>query len=202
MPHSAPPDDSDTRSLPRVTFARPHPRFTSPTRFSAGRRTSSKKTSLNVCEPVISMMGRISMPGASMGQTKYEMPSCFGACGSVRAMRMPSCECWASDVQIFWPFTTHSSPSRSARVPSDARSDPEPGSLNSWHQISSPASSGNRYRSFWASLPPCTIVGPAQPMPIVFDGRRTPAADSSSSIRIWWIGSASSPHGVGQCGAT
>ena len=30
------------------------------------------------------------MPGASIGQMKYEMPSCFGASGSVRAMRMPS----------------------------------------------------------------------------------------------------------------
>ena len=50
---------------------------------------------------------------------KYEMPSCFGASGSVRAMRMPNFECWASDVQIFWPFTTHSSPSRTARVPQD-----------------------------------------------------------------------------------
>ena len=47
-------------------------------------------------------------------------------------------------VQIFWPLTTHSSPSRTARVPRLARSDPAPGSLNSWHQISSPASSGNR----------------------------------------------------------
>ena len=40
-------------------------------------------------------------------------------------------------------------------------------------------------------------VGPAQPMPIVLPGRRTPAAASSSSIRIWWIGSASTPHGRG-----
>ena len=107
-------------------------------------RTSVKNTSLKVCVPVISMIGRISMPGVSIGQMKYEMPSCFGASGSVRAMRMPSFECWASDVQIFWPFTTHSSPSRTARVASDARSEPEPGSLKSWHQISSAASSGNR----------------------------------------------------------
>ena len=49
-----------------------------------------KNTSLNVCAPVISMIGRISMPGASIGQMKYEMPWCFGASGSVRAMRMPN----------------------------------------------------------------------------------------------------------------
>ena len=51
--------------------------------------------------PVISTMGRTSMPGASIGQTKYEMPWCFGASGSVRAIRMPYFEMWPSDVQIF-----------------------------------------------------------------------------------------------------
>jgi hypothetical protein len=29
------------------------------------------------------------MPGASIGQTKYEIPFCLEAAGSVRAMRMP-----------------------------------------------------------------------------------------------------------------
>ena len=70
MPHSAPPVDSDTRSLARVTLARAHPRFSSPTRLAAGMRTSSKNTSLNVWMPVMSTIGRISMPGRSMGQTK------------------------------------------------------------------------------------------------------------------------------------
>ncbi len=84
------------------------------------------------------------MPGASIGQMKYEMPSCFDASGSVRAMRMPKLANWASEVQIFWPLTTHSSPSRTARVDSAARSEPAAGSLKSWHQISSPASSGTR----------------------------------------------------------
>ena len=107
-------------------------------------RTSSKNTSLNVWPPVISMIGRISMPGRSIGQMKYETPLCFGASGLVRAMRMPNFEKCASDVQIFWPLTTYSSPSRTARVPRLARSEPAPGSLNSWHQISSPASIGKR----------------------------------------------------------
>ena len=40
-------------------------------------------------------------------------------------------------VQTFWPVTTHSSPSRTARVFSEARSEPEPGSEKPWHQISS-----------------------------------------------------------------
>ena len=107
-------------------------------------RTSSKNTSLNNAVPVISLIGRMSMPGVSIGQMKYEMPLCFGASGLVRAMRMPNFENCAPDVHTFWPFTTHSSPSRTARVVSDAKSLPAPGSLNSWHQISSPARSGNR----------------------------------------------------------
>ena len=69
-PHKAPPDESDTRSLARVTLARLQPSPSSPTTFSAGRRTSSKKTSLNVWAPVISMMGRTVMPGRSIGHTK------------------------------------------------------------------------------------------------------------------------------------
>jgi len=57
-------------------------------------RTSSKKTSLNAWSPVISMSGRTSSPGASIGQTKYEMPLCFGAAGSVRAKRIPKRAMW------------------------------------------------------------------------------------------------------------
>jgi hypothetical protein len=37
----------------------------------------------------------------------------------------------APEVQIFCPFTTHSSPSRTERVRMPARSDPAPGSLKS-----------------------------------------------------------------------
>ena len=33
-------------------------------------RTSVKKTSLKACSPVMSTSGRISIPGASIGQTK------------------------------------------------------------------------------------------------------------------------------------
>ena len=103
-----------------------------------------KNTSLNRAVPVISLIGRTSMPGVSMGQTKYEMPRCFGVSGSVRAMRMPNLENCAPDVQTFWPLTMNSSPSRTALVVRDARSLPAPGSLKSWHQTSSPASNGKR----------------------------------------------------------
>ena len=107
-------------------------------------RTSVKNTSLKLGTPVMVVMGRISMPGASIGQMKYEIPLCFGTSGSVRAIRIPKRASCAPLVQIFWPLTTHSSPSRTARVPSPARSEPAAGSLNSWHQNSSPASIGVR----------------------------------------------------------
>ena len=47
-------------------------------------------------------------------------------------------------VHTFWPLTTHSSPSRTARVARLATSEPAPGSLKSWHQISSQVKSGRR----------------------------------------------------------
>ena len=73
---------------------------------------------------------------------------CLGTSGSVRAMRMPNCEWCPPLVQIFEPLITYSSPSRTARVARLARSLPESGSLNSWHQISSPRKIGSRNRCF------------------------------------------------------
>src|SRR6516164_1616184 len=55
------------------------------------------------------------------------MPRCLDASGSVRTRQNIRSACCAPDVQIFWPFTTNSSPTISARVRSDARSEPEPG---------------------------------------------------------------------------
>ena len=59
-------------------------------------------------------------------------------------MRIPNLAYWAPLVQIFWPLTTNSSPSRTALVPRLARSLPLPGSENSWHQNSSPEIIGQR----------------------------------------------------------
>ena len=72
------------------------------------------------------------------------MPWCLGRSGSVRASSRPKLARWATVVQTFWPLSTHSSPSRSARVARLATSEPAPGSLNSWHQISSQVNSGRR----------------------------------------------------------
>ncbi|MET0324793.1 MAG: hypothetical protein ABW219_06175, partial [Ilumatobacteraceae bacterium] len=66
--------------------------------------------------------------------------------------------------QTFWPLTIHSSPSRTARVPRPAKSDPAPGSENSWHHFSSPVNIGRRNRSLTSGLPWVAIVGPARAM--------------------------------------
>ncbi len=58
-----------------------------PTTFSFGHRAPSKNTSLNSPEPSGWMMGRTSMPSCFMGTSRYEIPACFGALGSVRASR-------------------------------------------------------------------------------------------------------------------
>jgi hypothetical protein len=54
---------------------------------------------------------------------------CFGASGSVRQASQMKSASWPPVVNTFWPFTTYSSPSSTARVRSEARSVPAPGSV-------------------------------------------------------------------------
>ena len=61
------------------------------------------------------------------------MPLCFGASGSVRARQTPHCALCAADVHTFCPVSFQPPSARTAFVRSEARSDPAPGSLNSWH---------------------------------------------------------------------
>jgi hypothetical protein len=61
--------------------------------------------------------------------------------------------------QVFWPFTIQSSPSRTADVRSDARSEPAFGSEKPWHQMSSPRSMRGRSVVFWSSVPCSMIAG-------------------------------------------
>ena len=68
------------------------------------------------------------MPGVSIGISRKLMPSCFFACLSVRTRQKIQLASIASEVQIFWPFTTHSSPSSTASVRRLARSEPAFGS--------------------------------------------------------------------------
>ena len=139
---TAPP--METRSFMRVVTATFQPSPSPPMRAVSGTCTSVKKTSLNSASPVIWNSGRTSTPGAFMSTRKAVMPLCLGTSGFVRAMISPNDEMWARVVHTFCPFISHSSPSRSARVDSPATSEPAPGSLKSWHQISSLENSGRR----------------------------------------------------------
>src|SRR5262249_18269908 len=141
-PPPPPPAPMEARSFMSVVSATAHPWLTSPSRWSSGTRTSLKNTSLNEAPPVIWRSGRTSTPGACMSTTNPVSPWCLGRSGSVRQMTSPMSLYWAPEVHTFWPVTIHSSPSRSARVWRPARSDPAPGSLNSWQPTRSP-----RYRA-------------------------------------------------------
>ncbi len=111
------------------------------------------------------------------------MPLCFGASASVRARHTPQAALCAADVHTFCPvsfqpgFPTAES-ARTAFVRSDAKSEPAPGSLNSWHQMNSPRSVAGTNFSICSWLPCSRIVGAAH-HPITRSGRTTPA-DSSS----------------------
>src|SRR6202020_511072 len=118
-------------------MATAHPPLTAPTTFSLGVRASVKKVSLNSDAPLSILMGRTSTPGCSIGTNRKEMPLCLGASGSVRVRTKIQLADCAAEVQIFWPLITHSSPSRTARVPRLARSEPALGSEYPWHHTSS-----------------------------------------------------------------
>ena len=62
----------------------------------------------------------------------------------VRASRIACAASWARLVQIFCPVIRQPPSARSARVRSDARSEPASGSENSWHQMSAPVRIGRR----------------------------------------------------------
>ena len=128
-----------TRSYMSIAVAWFQPLFSSPSRWSAGTRTSVKNTSLKCEPPSIWWIGRTSTPGASIGRMNIEMPACFTASGSVRAISTAYWLLWASVVQTFWPLMIHSSPSRSALVWRLATSEPAPGSENIWHHRVRPA---------------------------------------------------------------
>src|SRR5919107_643918 len=61
------------------------------------------------------------------------MPWCLGTSTLVRARSMPRSAIWPPDVHTFWPLNVHSSPSLTPLVVRPARSEPAPGSENSWH---------------------------------------------------------------------
>ena len=180
------------RSVVRVTF---QPLPTSPTTLEAGMRTSDRNTSLKWATPCAWTSGRISIPGERMSTTKKVSPSCLGTSGSVRATRMPKSAYWALEVHTFCPLTTHSSVppgpvpgSSTARVASADRSDPAPGSENSWHHHSSPDSSLARYRSCCSAVPCCMSVGPTRAWAAVMNPEVASYRASSWLNTIWCAG--------------
>jgi hypothetical protein len=72
----------------------------------------------------------------------------------------------ANDDQTFCPLRTNTSPRRSIRVRTAARSEPASGSEKPWHQISSADRIFERCACFCSSVPCAMIVGPAMPSPI------------------------------------
>src|SRR5438128_12473941 len=109
-------------------FATSQPRLTVPTTFAFGTRTLSKNVSQNGDLPEISRIGLVDTPFEAMSNRMKLMPSCFFAVGSVRTRQKIQSAKLAYDVQIFWPLMMKSSPSLSARVCREARSEPALGS--------------------------------------------------------------------------
>ena len=143
------------------------------------------------------------MPGRSIGTMKYEMPVYLLVSGSVRAMRMPNFATCARDVQIFWPLTTNTSPSRHRAC----RQAGEVGAGVGLGEELAPHLLAPEHRREVALLLLVVAVarrctGPQWPMPIGFIGFVTPARLISSSMISCSSGSASRPQGVGQCGTT
>ena len=103
-------------------------------------------------------------------------------------------------VQIFWPLTMYSSPSRTAVVRSDARSEPASGSEKPWHHQMSRFAVGARKRSFISCDPNCAITGPIM-LVLNVSGSGTDASCISSSQMWRCVGVQSlPPHSTGQLG--
>ena len=78
-------------------------------------------------------------------------------------------------LHTFWPLMTQRSPSRSARVVSPARSEPAPGSLNSWHQLTRPVEDRrDEPRDLVRRCRGSRIVGAAMSSPSPPGGRSAP----------------------------
>ena len=74
-------------------------------------------------------MGRTVTPGLFMSTRIKLIPRCLGASMSVRVSSIIHSARWAMLVQILLPLITKSSPSTTARVDREARSEPDWGSL-------------------------------------------------------------------------
>jgi hypothetical protein len=119
-------------------MARRHPSPGRPSIRSPGTITSSRNTSANSSTPCIVRSGLTVIPGVSMSTKNAVIPPWPGATRVSSTQRAAN---WARLVQTFWPVITQASPRGTARVASEARSLPEPGSEKPWHHCSRPLSS-------------------------------------------------------------
>src|ERR1700691_580450 len=169
-----------SRSWVSRYFAISHPLLSLPTRFAFGTSTSSKKVWQNGDAPEINVIGLVETPALSMSNRMKLMPSCLGAFGSVRTRQKIQSALSAYEVQIFEPLTRNWSPLSSARVCSEARSEPEPGSEYPWHHRISPRAIFGRCSRFCSSDPYFSSAGPSIQMPKLSSGER------QLSARISW----------------
>ena len=78
------------------------------------------------------------------------------------------------------PFTMNWSSMASARVASEPRSLPAPGSENNWHHTRSPVRVAFRSSAFWASVPKAKMPCPASTSPTMLSIGGTPARAHST----------------------
>ena len=78
--------------------------------------------------PSLPLIGLASKPSASVGTRKHVIPRAPSS--AVRAKTSATFAHVPRVMKIFWPLISQSSPSRSARVASEAGSEPEPGSVS------------------------------------------------------------------------
>ena len=108
------------------------------------------------------------------------MPPCFGASGSVRTYIWHQSANCPRLFHVFWPLMTMWSPSTTAAVRSEPRSEPASGSDIPWDQISSPRSMGPRNRSFCSWVPASRMAGAMLATPMTLTGPGAPAAAMTS----------------------
>jgi hypothetical protein len=135
---SAGEDAPPPRSNSSRYFATVQPSSISPRTFAFGTLTSSKKTWFWTSSPDVITNGRIWMPGEVMSINTNVMPCCFFAPRDVRTSPNIQLASRAWVVQILLPVHTRSSPSSTAAMDSDARSEPASGSEYPWQKNTSP----------------------------------------------------------------
>ena len=124
-----------------------------PTRFSTGTRTSVKNTSQKCRLVVMSLIGRTSMPGVSIGTMISLMPACGGPSVLVRQMQVAVvgdlAEAGPDLLAVDHPVVAVAH----RRGLQAARSLPAFGSLMPMHQVVSPDRILGRNSACWSGRP-------------------------------------------------